>query len=117
MSAQFGVTPILLVVFGSVPLVTPVTNLLAAPAAAALGAYGLLASGVAGIVPPLGPLVQQPCALLVAWVTRVAEMGAAPPLEVGRRGACAIVALGAAAWAASVACTRARRALPDDPAR
>jgi hypothetical protein len=111
------VTPILLVVFGSVPLVAPLTNLLAAPAAAALGAYGLLASTVTGLVPGVGPLVQQPSLVLVAWVSRVARFGAALPLQVDRRGASAIVAIGALGWAASLACTRVRRAVPEDPPR
>jgi competence protein ComEC len=116
-AAQLGVTPILLVLFGSVPLVAPLTNLLAAPAASALGAYGLLASTVTGLVPGVGPLVQQPSLVLVAWVSRVARFGAAMPLEVDRRGACAIVAIGALGWAASLACTRVRRAVPEDPPR
>jgi hypothetical protein len=107
----------LLAVFGRVPLVAPVTNLLAAPAASALGAYGLLASAITGIVPSLGPLVQQPSAALVAWISRVAELGAATPVAVDRRGACAIVAVGAIAGTASLACSRVRRAAPEDPSR
>ena len=60
LAAQVGVTPVLLATFGTFPLVTPVANLLAAPAAEAVGVYGLLASAVGGVAPPLAPLLQQP---------------------------------------------------------
>ena len=90
LAAQLGVLPILLVVFGDVPLVTPVTNLLAAPAAEAPGVYGLVASAVAGVCAPLGPLVQQPTALLVGWITTVARascMGLIGPTQTSARTA------------------------------
>ena len=68
-AAQVGVLPVLLWVFGRFPLVTPVSNLAAAPVAEVLGVYGMLASVAAGSVPRLGPLLQQPTAWLVAWIT------------------------------------------------
>src|SRR5262249_46152244 len=106
LAAQVGVMPVLLLAFGSFPMVTPITNLVAAPAAEALGVYGLIASAAAGAAPRLGPVLQQPTALLVGWVTTVARSGAAIPLTIDTRGALAIVALGAAG--ASVACLRGR---------
>jgi competence protein ComEC len=112
LAAQVGVTPVLLLAFGSVPLVTPVANLLAAPAAGALGAFGMLASIMAGVVPALGPVVQPPSAVLVAWVSGVARTCAAVPIAVDRRGALAVVAIAAGAGAWSLACRRARR-VPD----
>jgi competence protein ComEC len=117
LAAQCGVFPVLLVAFGTFPLVTPFANLLAAPAAEALGVYGFVASAIAGIVPRVGPLLQQPTALLVTWVTGVARAGASVPLRVDRRGALACV--GIAAAVASVACLRARRtvAVPDAASR
>ena len=73
-AAQVGVTPVLLATFGSVPVVSPLANLLAAPAAEALGVFGLLASVVGGVVPPLGVgarAVRR--ARCVAWVSGVAH--------------------------------------------
>ena len=100
--AQLGVLPVLLCVFGTFPLVTPLSNLAAAPAAQVLGVYGFFASAVSGIVPQLGPLLQQPSALLVTWITTVARVGAAVPFRLDRRGALGVAALVAAG--ASVAC-------------
>jgi competence protein ComEC len=111
LAAQAGVMPVLLTVFGTFPLVTPLANLLAAPAADALGVYGFVASAGAGVLPALGPLVQQPTALLVEWVSTVARVGAAVPLTLDVRGAFATTAI--AAGAASLACLRARRSLSD----
>ncbi|HUI47079.1 MAG TPA: ComEC/Rec2 family competence protein [Acidimicrobiia bacterium] len=114
-AAQIGVIPVLLCVFGTFPLITPATNLVAAPAAEALGVYGFFASAVAGVVPALGPLAQQPTALLVGWITTIAHLGAAVPFAIDGRGAVGLVAVAAAG--ASVACLRARRAVSDTPAR
>jgi competence protein ComEC len=110
--AQLGVLPVLLWVFGTFPLITPISNLAAAPAAELLGVYGFLASAIAGVAPKLGPLMQQPTALLVTWITTVARMGAAIPFRIDVRGAIGLTSLIAAG--ASVACLRARRrAVPD----
>jgi competence protein ComEC len=117
LAAQLGVTPVLLAAFGTVPVVTPLANLLAAPAASVLGTYGFVASAVAGVAPNFGPLLHQPSALLIGWVSTVAERGAAVPLGLDRRGALAVVAVGALTGAASLACTRARRAASDTPTR
>jgi competence protein ComEC len=117
LAAQVGVTPLLLGAFGTVPLVTPLANLLAAPAAELLGVYGLLASAAAGVVPAVGPLVQQPCALLVAWVTAIARAGAAVPLQVDAHGAFGLVAVGGVLGACSLAFARGRRGVPDHPSR
>jgi len=113
--AQLGVLPVLLWAFGTFPLITPISNLAAAPAAELLGVYGFFASAVAGAVPRLGPLLQQPTALLVAWITVVARTGAAIPFSIDGRGALGLASLLAAG--ASVACLRARRAVPAPPAR
>jgi competence protein ComEC len=114
-AAQIGVLPVLLWAFGTFPLITPLSNLAAAPAAELLGVYGFFASAVAGVVPRLGPLLQQPTVLLVGWITTVARAGAAIPFEIDGRGALGLAALLAAG--VSVACLRARRAVPDPAAR
>jgi len=112
--AQLGVLPVLLWVFGTFPLITPVANLAAAPAAELLGVYGFFAAAVAGVAPGLGPLVQQPTAVLVTWITTVAVAGAAIPFRIDVRGALGVTSVLAAA--ASVACLRARRrAVPAPP--
>jgi competence protein ComEC len=113
--AQLGVLPVLLFVFGSFPVITPVTNLFAAPAAEALGVYGCFACIGTGLAPRLGPLLQQPTALLVAWITAVARAGAAIPVSLDTRGALGVGAVVAAG--ASVACLRARRGVSDPPSR
>ncbi len=113
-AAQIGVLPVLLWVFGDFPLITPVSNLFAAPAAEVLGVYGFFASAVAGVAPPLGPLLHQPTALLVGWITSVARMGAAVPFRIDTRAALGLASMVSAG--ASVACLRARRrAVPDAP--
>jgi competence protein ComEC len=108
--AQLGVLPVLLLVFGSFPLVTPVANVLAAPAAEVLGVYGCFACVASGIVPRLGPLLQQPTAFLIAWITAVARGGATVPFTLDRRGALGAVAL--VSSGASIACARGRRGRP-----
>jgi competence protein ComEC len=100
-AAQVGVTPVLLATFGTVPVVTPVANLLAAPAAEAVGVYGTLASAVGGIAPPLAPLLQQPTALAITWISAVARAGAWVDVTLDRRSAWLVLA-----GVASAACLR-----------
>jgi competence protein ComEC len=114
LGAQVGVIPVLLWTFGTFPLVTPLTNLLAAPAAQVLGVYGFCASIVASAVPGCGALVQQPTALLVAWVSTVAHAGAARRVSLDARGAFGCVSVGAAI--ASVACLECGRSGATDGA-
>jgi len=105
LAAQVGVTPVLLATFGTVPVVTPFANLLAAPAAEAVGVYGMLASAVGGVVPAAAPVLQQPSAVLIAWITAVARAGAAIGLDLDRRGSLLALAVGAA-FAASLLVVR-----------
>jgi competence protein ComEC len=108
LAAQLGVLPVLLLVFDEVPVITPLTNLVAAPAAEALGTYGFVASVIAGVEPRLGAFLHQPTTIFVRWVTFVAHAGATLPVRLDRRGALASVAVAAAG--ASIACRRARSA-------
>jgi competence protein ComEC len=108
LAAQIGVTPVLLATFGTVPVVTPFANLLAAPAAEAVGVYGMLASALGGVVPPLAPLLQQPSGALIAWVTAVARSGAAIGIDLDRRAGLLLLTVGCAA--AAVVLRRSRRA-------
>jgi competence protein ComEC len=112
LAAQVGVTPVLLATFGTVPVVTPFANLLAAPAAEAVGVYGMLASAVGGVMPAAAPLLQQPSAVLIAWITAVARAGAAIGLDLDRRGSLLALAVGAAFAASLLVVRRKPRAEP-----
>ena len=98
--AQIGVTPVLLATFGSVPVVSPLANLLAAPAAEALGVFGLLACVVGGVLPPIGAVLAPFVELLVAWVSAVAHSTAGLGGELGPRPACEGAAVVCAAFVA-----------------
>jgi competence protein ComEC len=111
LAAQLGVLPILLWIYGSLPVVTPIANLFAAPAAEFLGVWGFVAALISGWVPRLGSLLHEPTALLANWVSTVANVGAGVDAQLDRRGTLALVAIGAAI--ASVACARGRRPVPD----
>jgi competence protein ComEC len=112
LAAQVGVTPVLLATFGTVPVVTPFANLLAAPAAEAVGVYGMLASAVGGILPGLAPVLQQPSAALIAWITTVARTGAAIGLDLDRRASLLVLAVGAALAASLLVVRRKPGAKP-----
>jgi len=92
-AAQLGVTPVLLFTFGSVPVISPVANLLAYPAAEAIGVFSLAASVVGGIVPPIGIVLAPITTALLAWVTAVAHHTAGVGGNIDKRGALAIAAL------------------------
>ncbi len=82
--AQVGVAPILALVFGGVPAVTPLANLLAAPLAAPITVLGLPATAIGALLGEAGaPLAEIAIALvglLVAGVAVVAaEAGARSP--------------------------------------
>jgi competence protein ComEC len=111
LSAQAGVTPVLLATFGTVPLVTPLANLVAAPAAEAVGVYGMLASVAGGLAPPLAPVLQQPSVILITWITAVARAGAAVGVDLDRRSAWLLLAAGCATASVLVA-RRSRRLRP-----
>lgn len=99
-AAQVGVAPVLLTVFGGLPVVSLPANLLAVPAAGPVTAWGLTAGLVAGWVPALADLLHVPTRLLVEWVAGVARVAVSVPL--GQMGgsvfAAAAVAGGVAAW-------------------
>jgi competence protein ComEC len=72
LGAQIGVVGPALIVFGRLPLVSIPANLLAVPVAGFVMLYGLPAGGVAGLVPPIAPMVMFPCRLGVRWVDTIA---------------------------------------------
>jgi competence protein ComEC len=100
-AAQVGVTPVLLAARGSVPVVSPLANLLAVPLAEPLTIVGFALASVAGLLgghaPRLFALGFTPVAAVLAWVRMVAHLGARVPVQLHLRGAVAAVAVGALA--------------------
>jgi competence protein ComEC len=76
LGAQAGVALPSLLVFGRLPLVSVVANLLAVPVAGLVMLYGLPAGLIAGWVPALGPILMFPAAVGTRWVDTVAALGA-----------------------------------------
>ena len=127
-AAQLGVTPVLLAVRGSVPLISPLANLVAVPLAEPLTVVGFVVAAGAGLVgehlPRLVGLGFVPLGAMLGWVRLVAHVGAAVPVQLHLRGA-----LGAAAVGAMVGAVRhglggslradapAGGAVPDNPPR
>lgn len=107
-AAQIGVLPILLAVFGSVPLVGVPANLLAVPVAEPLTVIGLLATILATVlgpwVPGAVPVVLLPVRIALGWILTVAEVAARTPFSLDRRAVVGISVLGLVASA-----LRARR--------
>ncbi len=98
LAAQLGVGPLLLAAFGRLPVVAPLANLLAVPAAGPISTWGLTAGVVAGVVPAWSGGLHLPTRVLVGWVAGVARLAVRLPLgQLGPLGFAAVVALGAAA--------------------
>lgn len=101
-SAQAGVAPLLLPVFGSLPLASLPSNLLAGPIAGLLMGWGLVAGLLAGFVgPPLAGLLHLPTRGLLVALAAIAHVGARLPLAQVRLGHAVAIAV-MAAVAASV---------------
>jgi len=81
LAAQIGVAPVLLPVFGTMPVASLPANLLAVPAAAPVVAWGLAAGLPAGLVGGVvAQVVHLPTRVLVGWIGGVARWAAALPL-------------------------------------
>ena len=94
-AAQAGVAPILVPVFGSIPVATLPANLLAVPAAGPLMMWGLTGGMTAGLVGggPLRSALHAPSELLLWWLAGVARHAAELPL--GELSALHVVVIGA----------------------
>ena len=78
--AQVGVAPVLIPVFGSLPLASVPANLLAVPMAGPLMMWGMVAGLPAGLAgDPVARLLHWPTQLMVSWIDGVARFGAAFP--------------------------------------
>src|SRR5687768_12616444 len=98
-AAQLGVAPVLLPVFGAMPLVALPANLLAVPVAGPLTTWGLAAGALGGLLRPLAPsvtaLLQLPTRLMADAMLGIADAAARVPLSLDPRGAL-LLALGIA---------------------
>jgi competence protein ComEC len=98
-AAQVGVAPVLIPVFGSMPLVALPANLVAVPLAAPLTIWGLAAGVVGGLARPVSPaipwLLELPTVGLLHALIAVADLASRVPVAVDGRAAWGIVALGA----------------------
>jgi len=87
LAAQVGVLPVLVPVFGSLPLVSVPANLLAVPLAAPLTIWGLVAGGAAGMLaspaPDIAEALQWPTLVLADAVLGIASAAAEVPVAVG----------------------------------
>lgn len=96
-AAQIGVAPVLLPVFGSLPLVAVPANLLAVPLAAPLTTWGLASGAVGGVlervVPGVAHAVQVPTRVLADGVIGIADAAGRIPITVDPPSAVAIAAV------------------------
>jgi competence protein ComEC len=106
MSAQLGVAPVLIPVFGSVPLAALPANLVAGPLAGPLTVLGLVTGMAGGVVeswwPGLAAALQVPTGVLAQGVLRVAAIFSRVPVDVDGRAAWAIIAAAALLGAAKL---------------
>ena len=97
-AAQLGVAPILIPVFGDLPLAALPANVLAAPLMGPITIGGLLAGTLGGVVrspaPVVAALLVTPVVLLVRALEGIASSAVLVPLAVDGRGAFGIVAIG-----------------------
>jgi len=99
LAAQIAVAPVLITIFGGLPLVSLPANLLAGPAAGLVMVWGLVAGPLAGLVPVLAPLLHLPTRLALAWLLLVARTAAAVPSgELGPGPLLALAVLALLAW-------------------
>ncbi len=103
LAAQAAVTPLLLTLFGPVPIAALPANLLAAPVAGPLMVWGMTGGLLAGVVGPLGArVIHSPSRLGLWWVAEVAGLaGRWSPGLLAAPAALVVTALVGAAAAAS----------------
>lgn len=98
-AAQLGVAPVLLPVFGSMPIVALPANLLAVPVAGPLTVWGLAAGAVSGVIGRAGrgltTMLLLPTRLMADGVLGVADAAGRVPLAIDLRAALALTAIGA----------------------
>jgi len=109
-AAQAGVAPVMVPVFGGLPVASLVANLVALPAAGPLMIWGLAAGLPAGMVGGgVATLLHLPTRAMVAWVAGVARVTGTLPL--GQLGLAHVAVLAAGVAAVAVAVGRRRPGL------
>ena len=95
-AAQLGVAPVLLPVFGQIPLIALPANLLAVPIAGPLTTWGLAAGALGGLLRPVLPrgtvVLDVPTRLMADAMIGIADAAAKVPMELTARGAVLIAA-------------------------
>jgi competence protein ComEC len=103
--AQVGVAPVLLPVFGSLPLVTLPANLLAVPLSGPLTTWGLAAGVVGGALhstaPGLVRVLQLPTQILADGVLGIADAAGRVPIAIDLRATIALAAVAGLAFLAT----------------
>ena len=104
LAAQIGVAPVLIPVFGSVPLASLPANLVAAPLVGPLTVLGLVTGVAGGAVEPWAPgmaaLLQAPTGLLADAMLRIADVFSRVPIDVDGQATTALIAAAALLGAA-----------------
>ena len=102
-AAQIGVAPVLIPVFGSMPIVSLPANLVAVPLAAPLTMWGLATGVVGGVIRPFAPqvtaLLTVPTAALLHALLAVADLASRVPFAIDGRAAWGSISLAAVAAA------------------
>ena len=81
LAAQLGVAPVLLPVFGGIPVASLPANLLAGPAAGPVMMWGIVGGLPAGLINgPVATALHLPTRLLLEWIAGVARVTARLPL-------------------------------------
>ena len=119
-AAQIGVAPVLLPVFGSIPLVSLPANLLAVPLAGPLTTWGLTAGAVGGLTTDVAPAVARvlaiPTRLLADAVLGIADAASRVPVALDVR-ATAVIGVSVGLFALARRTRRLRRHAPVAPPR
>lgn len=119
-AAQIGVAPVLIPVFGSMPLVSLPANLVAVPLAAPLTMWGIASGAAGGVIRPVAPQIASvltvPTAALLHALRAVADVASRVPVAVDGRAAWGLVAI-AAVIAAAIRARKVRRDARPLPAR
>ena len=109
LAAQIGVAPVLVPVFGSIPLVALPANLLAAPLVVPITVWGLVAGLIGGVLGGTAArILQTPTALTLRFVEGIAAVAARHPGALDARAIVGLVAVGSALGAGRVAVSRKR---------
>lgn len=100
-AAQVGVAPVLLAVFGTIPLVALPANVLAAPFVGPLTIWGIVASVVGGALGPWAARwLQLPTLAMLRAVELVAHAAARVPLALDAPTTVGLTVLALGAWSA-----------------